>query len=446
MIQQIRGAPQDQQITREKQMAATSSAKETDSFQSLLQAASDSKTTTLCKASEEDSENPSQGEKGKAQVGEKEKAGDEKSTAVLAQTNILLNATVQQQLNANVPVPAVQSQIPAEQPPFTGTKIIQPATLLKTAGQASVKKNVLIQGAESLIQQGTAKGQLNLQQKTETQVASKNAVEAQAVSEKSQPTAASENISQMLPVQKDGFPTGSEVQQAVSRSTHQAAEHDNGLTQVPADTLPAKADTSFGLPAKLKEDKFQIHSLQSGQNGKTNPSQNVTSETGKISNLYSDGKIVLKISDTPAKAKIPVNQQVSSAVAQGIKAGKHQIQVDLYPQSLGKVSVKLMSQNGLLTVEIAASNSKTQSLLASNSDEIKSMLQSSTNQTVQISHPEQEARQYAQRQDQSAYQQGNQQQEQKEKPKPKWYAVRGSDEISTGDFLSLIERTSTAVW
>ena len=167
-----------------------------------------------------------------------------------------------------------------------------------------------------------------------------------------------------------------------------------------------------------------------------------------LSDFYTGGKVIVKVSDAPAAAKIPVSNQISNAVTDGLKTGKQQLQVSLYPQSLGKVTVKLASENGILTVEIAASDPKTQSLLASSSGEIRSMLHDSTGQTVQVTAQQgtqQSAQQYAGQNGNQAQQQAANQQQQKEEARQReaqWYAAGNSSGFSAGDFLTALQQAA----
>jgi flagellar hook-length control protein FliK len=166
---------------------------------------------------------------------------------------------------------------------------------------------------------------------------------------------------------------------------------------------------------------------------------------------YSSEKVVVRISDTPAAAKAHVAGQVADAVVQHFKTGKHQFQVDLYPQSLGKVSVKLVAENGTLTIEIAAANPKTQSLLASSSGEIRSLLQASTGQTVEVTVHQPDAQQYTdqspagqQQQEQSSAQQQQQQEEaERRRMAAIWYASNSSG-FSAADFLTMLQTTAAS--
>lgn len=181
------------------------------------------------------------------------------------------------------------------------------------------------------------------------------------------------------------------------------------------------------------------------------PEKTDNSSTGtavqNVTNLYGGGNVVVKVSDTPAKAETSASRQVADTVSYQLKNGKQEFQMNLFPQSLGKVSVKLTTENGILTVEIAASNPKTQSLLIANSGDIKSLLQTSTGQQVQVVKQEQASQWHGQSQD-GGYggQQGQQQQEQQqdnENQNRQAILYDGKDSnLNTGDFLSMMRQLS----
>ena len=166
-----------------------------------------------------------------------------------------------------------------------------------------------------------------------------------------------------------------------------------------------------------------------------------------VPTFYTSGRVIVKVSDAAAAAKTPVGSQIANAVTDGLKAGKQQFQVDLYPQSLGKVSVNLVSQGGMLTVEIAAQNPKTQSLIASSSGEIRSLLHASTGQNVQVTNQQQNAQQYTGQngtpfQQQQFSQQQQQQEDAEHRQAAKWYEAGNSYGFSTGDFLTALRKAA----
>lgn len=154
---------------------------------------------------------------------------------------------------------------------------------------------------------------------------------------------------------------------------------------------------------------------------------------------------MIKVSDAPAPHTAqPVFHQVANAITENLKTGKQQFQVDLYPQSLGKVTVKLISENGLLTVELAASNPKTQSLLLSNSGDIRSILQSSANQQVVV-QSQQAPSWYGQQQGGHSGEQQQQQQQQNGQNPQNAQNENSNVIFSAGDFLNLLQKVHAAV-
>ena len=162
--------------------------------------------------------------------------------------------------------------------------------------------------------------------------------------------------------------------------------------------------------------------------------------TARFSDLYQTGNVVIKISDASSDTAKTTCHQVADKILLNYKAGKPEFQMDLYPQDLGKVSVKLSMQSGVLTVAIQASNPKTQSMLMENSSDIRSFLQTTVNQPVQILEPAQEKAWYQQNQ-QHQQNQAQQQEEQRQNQNNSNQSVRSPDSsISTGDFLSVMQQ------
>lgn len=170
-----------------------------------------------------------------------------------------------------------------------------------------------------------------------------------------------------------------------------------------------------------------------------------------IAALYSDGKVVVKVSDVSDKTgqmRASPAGQIANAVSAGLKTGVKQLKVDLYPESLGKVSVELTSKNGLLTVQLAADNAKTRDLIASSSGDIRSMLQNATGQSVQVVRPDPAAAQQQWYAPNDGYggQDGRQQQEsgRQKKNSEDSYSLSDIGAVSTEDFLSIMQRTAGA--
>ncbi len=229
-----------------------------------------------------------------------------------------------------------------------------------------------------------------------------------------------------------------------------AVQADAELGEAPVEELPenpvsapkAISPMQNGQTAPSeKTDKPQILSPKAEQ--KTDDAAALIPQTR--STPYGTGTVVIKVSDAPAPHTAqPVFQQVANAISENMKNGRQEFQVDLYPQSLGKVTVKLVSENGLLTVELAASNPKTQSLLLSNSSDIRSILQSSANQQVVV-QSQQAPSWYGQQQGGHSGAQQQQQQQQSGQNRQDAQSENPGVIFSAGDFLNLLQKVSSAV-
>ncbi|WP_101696799.1 flagellar hook-length control protein FliK [Clostridium minihomine] len=120
---------------------------------------------------------------------------------------------------------------------------------------------------------------------------------------------------------------------------------------------------------------------------------------------------------------------LTQQLAKNYRAGINQFQMELFPHNLGKVSVSMKVEQGLLVVDILADSPRTQSLLASGSSEIRSLLESAVGQPVQIAQTAQEAPQYYEGQGNQSEEQGQaEQQEQRQNPE------------TTEDFLTVLNQ------
>jgi flagellar hook-length control protein FliK len=159
------------------------------------------------------------------------------------------------------------------------------------------------------------------------------------------------------------------------------------------------------------------------------------SATG-FTDLFQTGNVVIKVSDQASNTAKAVCNQVADKVAVNYKAGIPAFEMELHPKNLGKVSVKLAMQNGCLTVEISALSPKTQSMLMANSDEIKSMLQSTVSQPVRVLEPAQDKQWY--QQEQSNQSPTQQQQEKQQQQNAKTYRNPLDSNVTTDDFLAVM--------
>ncbi len=218
--------------------------------------------------------------------------------------------------------------------------------------------------------------------------------------------------------------------------TEQApAQEAKQSTRTSADFKPMELDKLPESSYSVKERKTADDSAGQGQNA------------AGFSDLFQTQKVIIPVSDKPETVVAkPVSTQLAHQITSNYRAGNSKFSIDLYPQQLGKVSVKMAVQNGILTVEIAASNPKTQSMLMSNTGEIKSILQSSVDQPVQVMQSSQEKAWY-QQQEQSgqSYARQQQQEQQKENRENRVHYDAKINSLATEDFLAVMQQLNPKV-
>lgn len=220
----------------------------------------------------------------------------------------------------------------------------------------------------------------------------------------------------------------------------------------PAKELPAEGAGAAPVTGTSTDAAMQKETAVSGGklSAQAQDPASKQSEPGKANDpnglpgLYGGGNVVIRVSGEKAAAAATPVKQVADAAVQQMQNGKNEFRMDLYPESLGKVSVRLTSEHGILTVEIAASDPKTQSMLLSGSEEIRSILQASSGQTVQTVLPDRQAAVwYGQPQD-GGGNSGERREKREDAEKNSPIRVESGDaELNTGDFLALIQRLST---
>ena len=426
MIQQIGQMALQQPMAQKNGTADSSGTQKTDSFYSVLFAAS--KDAASHKISGRVSKEADSGEEKKALPHDKSEKADAANPAAL-------------QPNAAV---CLQAENPGS---VAAGKVIAAAG--NTLQQSAAKANAAFTQGNAVLTGNMQAAGHPIQQNENLTAA---APQASAANSQVQQNIGSDGTAPQASI------ANSQVQQNIDSAgtAPQAPEVRTGqadnVVQMPgkADANSQTGDAADKNPGfQMESGRGMVQAVSTGNEGKSASAASAASKAQNIYGSFQDGKVVVKVSDVPAKAEIPAEKQVSNAVMQGIRTGRHQLDVNLYPQSLGKVAIKLTSENGMLTVEIAASNPKTQSLLASSSDEIKAVLQSSCGQNVQVTQPKNGASQYTQHgqnnNSNSFGQNRGRQGGHQEKPRPKWYTADGTDAISTGDFLSLLKNTGRAL-
>ncbi len=139
-------------------------------------------------------------------------------------------------------------------------------------------------------------------------------------------------------------------------------------------------------------------------------------------------EIPVKVGEAPRTEKAPVAQQILPKVHQALADGETHVELQLEPESLGKISVELvMRRDGGLVVQIHAENSRTESLLAKDAGNLAALIGRDAAQEVRVEVPRQED---SQRQD--LYDQQQQQRQQQQQQQQQRQERRGG---SSEDFL-----------
>ena len=93
-------------------------------------------------------------------------------------------------------------------------------------------------------------------------------------------------------------------------------------------------------------------------------------------NIQNDNKIIT-VSDESSIIKDSVMTQIKDQIVLMKAEGKQTVTMQLTPENLGKLDIKMIFEGGNLSIEILTSNSKAQSIILSNISELKSILQNS---------------------------------------------------------------------
>lgn len=203
--------------------------------------------------------------------------------------------------------------------------------------------------------------------------------------------------------------------------------------------IPAAPEKAVPVQVQKADAESFMPAVQKGT-AENDPSQQSAAQ-GAYQQLFQTGNVVIKISDAPSETPKAVSHQVADQVSLHYKAGNPQFEMQLYPKNLGRVTVKLGVEKGTLTVEIFAANPKTQSMLLSGSGEIRSMIESTVHQPVQVQQPAQNAEGHQQQSNegQSRQQQQRQQAESRRQPDPQ-------DTASTTDFVTFMQQLRAKVY
>lgn len=205
-----------------------------------------------------------------------------------------------------------------------------------------------------------------------------------------------------------------------------------GIPSLSADA----SGTAAAMPVPVQTQQNNLGSVLSGH------TQDKPADTmGNTSEQHSDFATLFVSQNDSVSASSAAHASASSKLSAGtaahlteqivknVQARNNSFRMELFPQDLGKVSVSLKMEQGLLVVDILADSPRTQSLLASGSGEIRSLLESAVGQPVQVTQPPQDAPAYYQQEQESSGQQQDEQQSQQHQ-----------EQETTEDFLSVLQQ------
>lgn len=215
---------------------------------------------------------------------------------------------------------------------------------------------------------------------------------------------------------------------ASSKTEQKGNQVVQGIPSLSADA----SGTAAAMPVPVQTQQNNLGSALSGH------MQDKPADTmGNTSEQHSDFAALFVSQNDSVSAPSAAHASASSKLSAGtaahlteqivknVQARNNSFRMELFPQDLGKVSVSLKMEQGLLVVDILADSPRTQSLLASGSGEIRSLLESAVGQPVQVTQPPQDAPAYYQQEQESSGQQQSQQHQEQE---------------TTEDFLSVLQQ------
>lgn len=196
--------------------------------------------------------------------------------------------------------------------------------------------------------------------------------------------------------------------------------------------LPAVEEKSSSQSETPSVQESLLPKVQKADAGDDKPQ--VASDSSSFRDLLQTGNVIIKISDAPSGTQKAVVRQVAEQITVNYKSGNPQFEMQLFPKDLGKVTVKLGIEKGALTVEIFAANPKTQSMLLSDSGQIRSLIESTVHQPVQVQQPSQNS-QWDQQQGNEGQGRRQQQREQAEN-----HRSEQQEAAAGNDFVSFIQQ------
>lgn len=200
------------------------------------------------------------------------------------------------------------------------------------------------------------------------------------------------------------------------------------------------AQTDFKVAEHVGNETAETSKKADTAKGEKLPIENAVDTSVKTRQTDFTQEVKAAARSTQSTSRSEIIDQVMSQINSKFDAKTSEFSFDLNPATLGKVSVKMVVENGMLVVEIAASNARTQSILASNAGEIKAILQQSSQQQPQLADVSQNAEPHDylnENNHKGQNRQGDEQQREND-------SANENRQPSTSDFLSVMQLVSSA--
>jgi flagellar hook-length control protein FliK len=160
--------------------------------------------------------------------------------------------------------------------------------------------------------------------------------------------------------------------------TQQTVPQDTGIRQNSADTQTQQGSADEPSEGKAEtEFTVTVKSDTSAGDEKNTAEELVTEvQTDRVQDFQSE-TVGVKVSDG-AKLEQHIVNQTADTITAKISEGSQEFEMTLTPESLGKVMIKLVFEEGSVQVNIKCSSSEAQKALASNAEVVRQIIESNT--------------------------------------------------------------------
>ncbi|MEG0092171.1 MAG: flagellar hook-length control protein FliK, partial [Oscillospiraceae bacterium] len=196
---------------------------------------------------------------------------------------------------------------------------------------------------------------------------------------------------------------------------------DNGILESKAakDTAQAMWDKATADTAQEMANKSHIQGQKNEKPlNETEPTQVNVMADQPVMNTLNPDNINIKVGEAVDTTSENFAKDFSDKIVYKLNQDIKEFQIELNPQGMGKVSIKVEFVANKAFVSLSCENAKTQTLLAQSSDTIRSIIQQNVgSETVVVIHEENQPQQYQQSQQQNEQSQQEQHHEgAKQKP------------------------------